>query len=265
MQHAEYERVGGINWSTLKLVATSPLLARYRAEHPAEDSAHYRLGRAIHCLILEPQQWSSRYAIYSDSAQRRGKAWDAWCEANPGIDALTPAEGEAVARAARAVREHREASRLVDGGRAEVLCEWTDPTHAVQCKGRLDYLKPGRVVDVKTTSKPDRRSIERDIWNYCYHGQLAWYHDGAINAGLLPPDADRPALVVTQTVEPYDCLAFVLGDEAMERGRDLYRSLLTTWCECSAARVWPGMAPDLLTLEPPPWAAGNVNDNGGEW
>jgi len=259
----DYSQIEALNWSTLKLVATSPLLARYRSEHPAEDSAHYRLGRAIHCLVLEPQEWSSRYAVYTDSAQRRGKAWDAWCEANPGLEALTPSEGEAAAQAARAVTEHRVASSLLAGGRAEVTAQWVDPVHAVTCKGRIDCLRPTRVVDLKTTSKPDLRLILRDVWGYSYHGQLAWYHDGAIRAELMPPDAEPPALVIVQTVEPYDVIAAEMSQTALEYGRDLCRSLLATWCECSAAKTWPGMAPDLITLDPPPWAA--VGEAGGEW
>ena len=47
----------------------------------------------------------------------------------------------------------------------------------------LDAVAPDRVVDLKTTR--DMSKFPRDAANLLYHGQMAWYLDGAIAASAL--------------------------------------------------------------------------------
>jgi len=89
-----------------------------------------------------------------------------------------------------------------------------------------------------------------------YFGQLAFYHDGAVQSGRLPKDAKLPCIVAVSTVEPYDTMAFRVSAETLEAGRILCRDLIRRYEQCLAAKLWPGIAPDLQTLELPNWAPG---------
>lgn len=259
-----YEQIDAVNWSSLKYMATSARLLQWRTTHPRPDSPALRLGRAIHCALLEPERWPSAYVVAPDVDRRTkiGKAdWAAFQEAlDPAAELLSADEHALAERCADAIREHPRAVELLTGVRTEETLTWTDDATGLPCKARLDTITPRYVLDLKSTRRESIAQIKRDFASFLYHGQLAWYHDGAIASRLIPPDARTPYVIVVQTVEPYDVVPGRIMAEDLERGRALYRSLLDRYAQCKAADWWPGLAPDLVDLDLPAWApAGDEN------
>jgi exodeoxyribonuclease VIII len=235
----------------LKHLAVSPLAYRWHIENPSPRSAALTLGSAIHCLLLEPGKFDSRYAVFEGT--RRGKAWDEWQAEHIGIESLKPDEMARARSTVAAVRAHRVASKLIDGCRAEEVTTWTDPETGLACKGRMDAIAPTHLLDLKTTRDPSPKKFERDTAEYLYHGALAWYADGAALAGKMPHGAPV-YIVAAQSDEPFDVACYQLADETLEIGRGLYRSLLRRLVQCIEADYWPGVAPDLEPLFLPKWA-----------
>ena len=72
MEHTEYANLPGVSWSSLKDLAVSPLRFWYwwinpnRPERPT--SAEMQFGSALHCAILEPDQFNERYACMLSQA-----------------------------------------------------------------------------------------------------------------------------------------------------------------------------------------------------
>ena len=265
----DYLAIDAMNWSTLRHLATSAKLLRWRVDHPREDTEALEIGRAAHCAILEPARWTLAYVARPDFGDGRTKAAKeakaAWlAELAPGIETLDAEEHALIERMARSVREHPEASRLLRAGRAEEIVTWTDAATGLACKARIDWLAPGYVVDLKSTRRDTVRSLTHDIASLLYHGQLAFYHDGARAAGLIPDDADGPFVVAVQKSEPYDVVPARLGLEGLDRGRALYRTLLERYAACRAADWWPGIASEVITLRLPTWAAGGDGEE-QEW
>jgi exodeoxyribonuclease VIII len=279
-----------LNWSTLRYIATSPKLLAWRVEHPQPESPALRLGRAIHCAVLEPEAFPARWVAATACAARtakgescrslgslyhagawycrvRGHAPEGAGEAPEGIEVIAPEELDLVRVCAENVRTHRPAAKLLTGGHSEQEIEWTDPETGIECRGRVDYLRPADLVDLKSTRRETVREFERDAAANLYHGQLAWYHDGAIRCGRLPSDAGLPYVISVSTVEPYDVAAYRLSKATLEAGRILYRDLLQRYAQCQAASWWPGIAPDLAELDLPDWAPGmhGSEENGGDW
>jgi hypothetical protein len=119
----------------------------------------------------------------------------------------------------------------------------------------LDCITPQRVIDLKTTKDPLPRLFARDAARYLYHGQIAWYHDGAIASGALASHAAGPPMIVAvQTVEPYDVAVYFVSEATLEAGRALVRRLIDRLAACQAADIWPGVAPEPVWLELPRWA-----------
>lgn len=312
-----YDDIEALNWSSLKLMHTSPLLYRYRQTVPREDSAALRLGRAIHCAVLEPERWASAYTVAPDVdlTTRAGKAararwllthatlagmraiampdfgdqrrkvnqeaksnWHALVDPNitiirgdepaelfMGAEVLNADEHATAEACAAAIAAHTHASAWLRGGRTEQVVTWTDPETGVKCKARLDLSKAGGVVDLKSTRHHTVRQIAADCARYLYHGQLAWYHDGARAAGVLPHGADGPRIVAVSTVPPHDVACFTMGVQGIELGRRLYRKLLSDWLDCQASDWWPGMAPEPMELPLPRWTPdGSEEDEGWE-
>jgi len=257
-----YETIKAMNFSSLKHLAVSPKLYKYRTENPEPYKPAFALGSAAHCLILEPGKFDSRYAVFDGT--RRGKEWDAWEAAHPGVESLKPAERATAIEIAKAVREHRRIAPLLSGGLYEETIEWTDKDTGLRCKGRVDYLRPTQLVDIKTAKDIAPRWFSRDAAQYLYHGQLAWYWEGAIQAGRLPPDADLPYIVVVEKKPPYDCGVYRMTPADMTKGVALYRSLLRKFLDCEAANYWPGILPDTVDLDIPDWAPGSQTDDDEE-
>lgn len=251
-----YENVPAVNWSSLKHLAVSPLLYKWRLEHPQPDSATLVVGAAIHCALLEPGKFDSRYAVFD--GRRAGKEWDKWQDDHPGVKSLKPDEMERVTRSAEAVRAHRIARHLLEGCRAEEPTTWVDPDTGLKCKGRIDAIAPGFVLDLKSARDVEPKWFRRAAADYLYHGQLAFYHDGATVARKIPGDAE-PYIIAAQSDEPFDVATFQLAPDTLGAGRALYRSLLRRLVECQEADFWPGTAPDLEMLDLPPWAEGQNN------
>lgn len=257
MSQADYDAIRAVNFSSLIHIATSGLLYRHRLNIPGESKSHFTLGSAAHCAILEPDAFESRYAVYAPV--RNGKAWEAWQAEHPGVESLKPHEMERALKIRDAVYGHRVAKRLLCGGRAESVVTWTDAATGLACKGRLDYLRPDFLLDLKSDRDPSPAMFERAASKYGYQSKMSFYHDGATAARLID-GKHRPYIIAVQSDEPYDVVCYQLTQDAMLYGRDFYRSLLRRLLECTEANHWPGVAPDLQELgisayAPEPYAA----------
>lgn len=264
-----------LNFSTLKHIATSPRMLQWRLTHPTPDTDVLKFGRAFHCLILEPEKFDKRWTVagqclalkksggicgsqgslYYEGAwfcRVKGHAPEGAGDLPEGIESITSEQSETAKICAAQIAAHRVARETLKGGVREESLEWQIGTTA--CKGRLDFLRPDMVVDLKTTCETTPREFTGQAARMLYHGQLAWYHDGAIAAGRLPQDAPLPRIVTVETVEPYDVAVYQFPPEALEAGRAVYRTLLARYLECVAADFWPGHSPDLRTLDLPHWA-----------
>lgn len=258
----DYGKIKAVNWSALKYLAASPKMYRYRLDNPEPPKAAYTLGSAVHTMVLEPEKFASRFGVYD--GRRTGKDWVAWQAANPRVESLRPDDMQTARTMADAIASHPVAARVLSGGRREEITEWADEPSGLRCKGRLDYTRPDRIADLKTTRTIDPRGFAQACAKYLYHGQVAFYHDGAIAAGKIPPDAPPPWIVAAQNVEPYDVAVYALSTTALWAGRRLYRQLIGKLEACTAASIWPGVAPDEMTLEIPNWAPG-LDDAGDEF
>lgn len=249
----DYEAVKAVNWSSLKHIHVSPLLYQYHLANPPERTAALAFGAAKHCALLEPDEFEKRYAVYD--GVRRGKAWEEWQAEHVGAGALKPDDIERVQRSVDAIRKHRVAGRLIAACRFEEVTTWTDPETGLRCKGRLDGISPCFVVDLKGTAAAEPRKFRNAASDYLYHGQLAFYQDGATLAGKID-GKEMPWIIASQNDPPFDVWPFELPAATLMAGRVLYRSLLRRLVQCIEADWYPGAVPDSELLDLPPWAAG---------
>lgn len=265
-----YDAIDAVNWSSLVHLATSAKLLEWRRTHPRDETDALRVGLAIHCAILEPDRFHTAYIPKPDLGDGRTKAgkirraeWNASRDQSAVV--LDADEYELVTRCAESARSHPAVRDMLRGGRAEEIIEWIDEETGLACKGRVDYLTPTLVVDLKSTRAETVDGFAREVAGRLYHGQLAFYIDGAIAARRVSADVAQASVIGIQTVEPFDVIPARLGSEWLERGRSLYRGLLRRYADCQAAGWWPGLAPGVVDLRVPPWAAGGEDNEQGDW
>lgn len=259
-----YEDIKALNWSTLKHLAVSPKMLKFREKQPPKDTDALALGRAIHVALLEPEKWSAfvREPDFGDQRKKENKAAKLAFElANAGATIIPADDYDMAIRCAEEIREHKEAMSLLVGGRHEHTIQWVDQDTGIRCKARLDNLRTNDLSDIKSTRHQTPRKFLLDGTNLLYYGQMSWYHDGAIAAGVLPAGALLPAIVAPQTVEPYDVMPFRMTLNAYFTGQSLWRRLIKRYAECQAADWWPGIAPRILDFDVMPWAEGGGDDD----
>ena len=287
----DYASIPGVNFSTLKEMSVSPKWYRWRLKNPAPRKRAWLIGGGIHCLTLEPHRFSDRYVVMgADEIKalaparntKEGRAlieehpelasgamtsdeYQAACvaAAHPGKEAMSTRQYETCSNAADAIHGHRFARELLRGGLAEETVTWIDPETGIACKGRLDYLRPDLVIDLKSTSDPAPERFAKDAVNYGYSGQVAFY-DGGARAAKRLTGSERPWAIVVRAGDDFDVAPLQMSEETLDIGRRIYRSLLIRLAECTAADYWPGVAPEPRSWDTPPWADSGIIETEGE-
>jgi exodeoxyribonuclease VIII len=242
-----YDRIDGLNWSTLKLMENTPARARHLFDHPEEirDKAAYVSGRAVHCKILEPDRFDDEYVYLPDFGDGRTKAAkqakSEWLLSVPdGAQIISEADFRMAERCSDYVHNDKDLRSILSGGEYEKAVTWE--IDGVKCKGRIDFLK-NRVVDLKLTRHDSVDAIMRDAEKYNYHGQVAWYHDGCVRAGLISGEV-LPLLVFIHASHGssfVDKLVLDMINGTYEDGKRKYQKYLSRYMACTEAGWWPGM------------------------
>ena len=253
-----YRQIPGVNWSSLKHMAESPLHYKHALTVRSKSTPAQILGTAAHLAVLEPDAYRDEVAVWTEG-RRAGKLYDAWKECNAGKLWLN-AEEDAAARAmGQAVHANPNAAPLLRTGKAEVPIEWVDEGTGLPCKGRLDWLDlqadRAVIVDFKTTRTTDHRLFARQVVALGYHGQLAHYAAGVSTLYGLPVEVH---IIAVESAAPHDVAVFMLT-EALRAGRTLRDELLAKVAECVATDRWPGRHPEPVPLCLPAYALGDTD------
>lgn len=263
---AEYREIPAINWSNLKHMGTSPLHYKYFRDNPVPDKPAWVLGRAVHTAVLEPDLFEDQYAILPEvwpdegwkndgkKVVRSGKRWDEFEAGNHDREIITFGDADKALAMAASVRAHPIARPYLDEpGHRERVLRWTDPKTGLDCKGRADGIGC-RLLELKTGRDVDPWRFPKAVATYQYHGQLAYYLDGAwLDAASYEP-TQVPIVIAVESSPPYDVAVYGVTEETLSAGRDLYRRLLDRLAECMESDEWPGLCGCEQELVLPPWA-----------
>lgn len=288
MPEAEYRAAPGANKSFLDDIAISPALAQWRRRFPNPPTKAMRLGSALHCLVLEPNEFDNRYVAQPVDAPKRPSArevnakkprpevldaaawWHAFDEAAAGREMLStdsddpirdPSEWDRVHMMAAAVRRHPTASILF--APEEVITElpvfWIDdfcPEYRRLCKGKLDAWNKAHEVIVDLKKVPVEGAAEsvfaRKVHDYRYHVQDAFYRDG-----MRVASGDWPRAFIFVAVEdmpPYQIGVYTLPRDWVEQGRRQYIRDLTVLSKCMDTGEWPSYPADIREMGMPGFA-----------
>lgn len=301
---------GALSHSLLDEFIRSP--ERYWAivngEIKRPQTAAMRLGQLLHSamegkrLVYTPEEFASVPAdwlhlqpedvveIPSDcltaagARNTRGKAWQAFLDANPGRVLMKRDEvrgleryhdwlrsvGQAVICSleeydqaegmAQALAEHPwvrdQVTSAGDQQEHEFTIEWTNEL-GIRCKCRLDWLQPRPlIIDWKSTRDSSLRACAATSWKYGYHRQQAFYADGAAEWFECEPAEVSMAFAFVETERPH-CVTVceldpvTMVDVGREQNLEAMRRLLE--CRESGRYRRPGLD-EVVTITAPRWA-----------
>lgn len=262
----EYDRLGRVNFSTLKWMGKSPAHYLYRLTTPDEkDTAARQRGRVVSMAVYEPARFRENCVVY-DGKTRRGKEWDAFLDRHPDHEILTESAYETAIAISKAVRASAQAAPYVSGGKGEQTVLWTHevpatetlPGYKIDCKGRLDFVANcGAIVDLKNTRDASRTGFGRQVVNYDALAQAAMYVDGFLAA----TGRELPyVLVAVEAAPPHVPQVYRVHPEQLEIGRERYRGWLDRLHVCLEENDFPGYEREPVDLVLPRWATPDEED-----
>ncbi len=257
MRFADYAAAVGINFSTLKHMARSPLHYQYALQHPPAETPAMLLGRATHTAVFEPDRFQLDYAVWP--GDRRGNAYLQFaegCQAQ-GRSVLRESEYETALAIRDSVRGTPEVAALLSKGYPEVSLFWNNPPTGMGCKGRLDWISgEGAILDLKETSSIDPREFSAHAWRMGYFQVAAMYQEAyAVSSGM--GSILRCGIIAVESNPPHACRLFWLDTESLSRAWGEYVTWLERVQECSETGIWPGPSPVESELAAPVWAMTN--------
>jgi hypothetical protein len=208
----EYHADPALSRSDILRLNLSPLLFK---EHVDQDKPHYRVGRAIHGLVLQ------NIPLIVNENDGRSKAGKNFQADHP--DAVTPVMADMINGMARQCRS------FFQEGDSEVSFFWE--VDGIMCKCRPDWLTPTVIYDFKTT----RQSLEDFHWDvkkFHYDVQHVHYLSGVEQH--IPIGTFR--LVVAEKTVPHRVGIFEISN--LERAKAMIERGLSIYRQCQLTGIW---------------------------
>lgn len=240
------------------LPPSCPALFAWELDHGRPDKPQYDLGHAAHKMVLG--EGGQLLVIDATDYKKPANAALAKEARADGRIPLLRKEFRQVSDMARALRRHSVVGSLFDAqrGRAEVTLLWHDERWGIDRKARLDWLPniiDGKILiipDYKTTVSADPTSFSKQVANYGYHQQHAWYVE-AVEVCLGVSAAF--VFVAQEKAAPYLITPFELDREAVDIGRAKNEAAMEIYADCAASGFWPTWSADeIVSLSLPGWA-----------
>ncbi len=225
MEDDEYFTKGGFSNSSIRLLKESAL--HHENGHLFNlEGMTFTFGSALHCMVLEPDEFDLRYAVESFEGDTLNKNSNAYKEAKK--EWLKTTEGKEVL----SILDHKKlirmsnnvltiAGSLLTGGQTEIAL--MTPLNGIQCKGKADYINHEMrlIIDVKTTASI--KDFDKSVYDYNYHSQLALYCD--MMKEISGKDY-RGIIVMVEVNQPHMVRVAELDLPSMELGRELYTDMI---------------------------------------
>jgi hypothetical protein len=226
MSEQEYRQAPGLSNSAMKDLAVSPLRFWHRQINPNrpqdEPTPEMQLGTALHCAVLEPEEFDSRYACevippencletiedLRGFLRNRGVVPKGTRKAEiiemvqseapdvPILDVLISQHARKnagklifklddwmrIAGMAESLRSEPRVCELLSEGEAEVPMFATDPETGITLKARMDWVRNDCTVDLKTFTQKRGKSIDQSIADAIFYEA---YYRQAFTYGLI--------------------------------------------------------------------------------
>lgn len=226
MSAEEYFAVPALSNSGMKDLAVSPLRFWFKNVNPNrpadEPTPEMQIGSALHCAVLEPDEFGERYACEIEPPEgclvtvedirtwlrdkgmtpkgtRKSELVTQALNADPSVPIFDVLEarhveenaGKAIFKAGdweringmtRALLDEPRLQAILAEGEAEVALFATDAETGVALKGKLDWITPKLTLDLKSFSQKRGKSIDQSVADAIWY---EGYHGQAVHYATL--------------------------------------------------------------------------------
>ena len=165
-----------LSYSSIKEFAKSPKHYISYLNKQRETTPALQFGSLLHCMLLEPQEFSNRYAISPKYDMRKSADKETYAEfqiKNEGKEVVSDTLHTEVYEIAENVRQNPEWEVAISGAKFEVK-DYTE-IYDLPFIRIKDIVKESGTIDVKTVQSGQIDAIIKDFFNYQYYIQAAIY------------------------------------------------------------------------------------------
>jgi len=262
ISNEDYHAGPGVSRSSFDLIDRSVM--HYDTRKNKETKAR-AMGTWFHTMMLEPEQVASSWVIGPAGVNWGTIKYGDLAEANPGRQ-VVPQDiyDQFCQQRERAMRKPR-VRQFIETGINELTGYHRDMETGMLVKVRPDQFCPDfRILtDWKTSDDASPAQFTKDLANYGYVRQGAHNLD-SFNASYRqenhkkfnvdPGDVvDTFVLIVSETVEPYECALYVLHPEDLAIARVMNRNSLYKLAQARQTGSSQAYPDEIQTLRAPGW------------
>ncbi|NUP32068.1 MAG: hypothetical protein HOU01_10165 [Streptomycetaceae bacterium] len=247
----EYHADPALSASGAKTLLHSPARFAWERENGTRSSDAMDLGTLVHTLVLGSHDRRIVVSPFDSMRTKAAHEWAAQMEAEHRIVVSHKQVRQAIA-VAKAVKAHPLAGAILSEGRPEVTLRWDDPETGVPLRGRIDWLRPNAIVDVKTVGRyggSELNTFGRQAANLDYPMSAANYVAGvaALTGETLP------FLTITVEVEPpYFIEVTRYDEEDLLTGHKRMHAAIAEFAKRTESGVWTD-PPEIRPVPVPAW------------
>jgi hypothetical protein len=273
----DYQQVKRMNPSTLVAGCKSMLrLKRAIKGGMYEESGPMRVGTGVHALLLEPEEFESRFVVMPDfhldeaNVTGQGKRSDSkattyykekvaeFAKQTSGKSILTRTEYDQCLMCIEAIHSRPAMSRLITESSHEVTVY--GEIEGVEFKGRIDALTTDCIVDLKTTGDISPLVFGKRFFGLGYDFKLSIYRE------LIRQNIEGVNDIKVIAQEPsgdFDNCLHPIYPEVLDMAFQRVLGVVRQYKECLASDIWPGVdgGQDEMDL----WVPSYVLDDSIQW
>lgn len=260
----EYHALEAASCSGLKLMNRSPAHYWQSRKNPAVQTPAMAMGEMLHTAILEPDRFKDVY-VAGPEVMRSTNEWKAFVASlGPKQKPVRLVDWQTCQGMMWGVMGHIAARALVGvTSPTEVSLVLRDQEFGVLKKARLDklILRPDQdrvqVIDIKKCQNAGQTAFAKQMDDYGYAMQAAWYTDLA--GEIYPGAIIEFSFIAVEEEPPHGVGVYRLCDSDLELARKVNKAALGMYAWCTKRQCWPCSAPGEYTqavqeITLPAWA-----------
>ncbi len=222
-----------------------------------KESPAFDIGTAVHTLVFEPLEFTSRFYCVQEMPKRNttiGKAaYESVMQKSYGKIILDGDDRKLVVAMADSVKSHAmwKSVKGDKSGCVEDSIAWNDEESGVLLRSRPDFYTDDIIIDLKTTRDSSPGSFQKSVVDYAYHRQAALAIDG-LNK-LTGREYKNVVLFVVDKNPPHLVRCYVLADSAIEQGRYEYKYACKEYKKGIESGSWDSFPEVIEDLDLPQW------------
>lgn len=225
------------------LTGKSPEYFRFMMDNPQPVTPAMKFGSAIHMNVLQPEEFNKHYVVSPkfDKRTKQGKAdYAEFVNNNMLKNVVTESEYALIEQMTDKLMRDSDAKTLLTNGIKEHIIAWENQEYNIKCRGMLDVYneQANIIVDLKTTQDSSYYGFASSVRKFKYYKQAAFYLDAV--------KAQEFYIVAIEKNPPFSINIIQIGDDLLDKGRELYNRDLEIYKYCTDNDYWPGEGFDYL-------------------